>query len=142
MGASRRSVRVPGILTLAWVVLLGGCARPQPLTKEQTIALIESSPSWSQPLESSLNVDPSFRASPTTKRELLKLEALTVKDDGPWGIAGQTATGSFTWRWAEGYMQGKTFRSRVKLNNSGDGWKVYHDKLRDALWAAERGDID
>jgi hypothetical protein len=118
------------------------CAKHEPLTKEQAVDLIQSTPAWKQPLEPSLYVDPSFRPAPSTKREVLRLEGLTIKDDGPGGIAGQTAIGSFTWRWTEGYMQGKTFRSRVRLNNNGSGWRVYDDELGKALAASERGDIE
>ena len=135
-------MRAVRIAAGACAVLLVACARRHPLAKEGAAALIEASPSWSQPLESSLNIDPSFRPTPGTKRELMKIEALALKDDGPWGIAGQTATVSFTWRWVDGYLQAKTFRSRAKLNDSGEGWKVYDDTLRDALAAAERGNID
>ena len=65
-----------------------------------------------------------------------------MKDDGPGGIAGQTATGSFTWRWTDGWLVGKTFRSRAKLNNNGSGWRVYNDELASALAASESGDSD
>jgi hypothetical protein len=140
------SQRRQAVKNRAWIVpilfLSLACAKKQPLDKQKAIELIGSSAAWQGPGAPQIQLDPSFHASPTTKRELLKLQIVQVKDDGPWGMAGQTATAVFTWRWLEGYATGRVFRTTAKLNNSGDGWKVYDEKLKEALWAAERGDID
>jgi hypothetical protein len=83
-------------------------------------------------------VDTTFRPGPNTKREFVRLEGLTAKDDGPFGIAGSTATGAFTWRWTEGPLAGQLLVSKVKFNDNGDGWHVYNDYLKEQLFKAER----
>ncbi len=74
------------------------------------------------------------------KREFLLLKSLTVKQDGPFGMAGATATAAFTWRWTGGPFAGVTFTSKAKLNSGGGPWKLYDDLLKHELWAAERGE--
>jgi hypothetical protein len=131
--------------TLVCLVLLAAvaCAKTEPLTKETTVSLIEGSAAFTSPMDPGIVfIEATYRPGPHTKRELVRLEALVVKDDGPGGIAGQTATAAFTWRWNEGPFAQRLFRSKAKLNNSGNGWKVYDDYLKQQLYAGERGEQD
>ena len=83
-----------------------------------------------------------FVPGPTTKRELLRIEDLTILDDGPGGIAGRTATVQFTWRWTEGPWTNVTFHTRARLNSSGGPWKLYEDYLARQIAMTERGETD
>jgi hypothetical protein len=118
-----------------------GCTRTQPLTKEAAVALIEESSAFRSPIDPGIVfVDAQYHPGPNTKRELVRLEGLVLKDDGPGGIAGQTATAVFTWRWNEGPFANRLFRSKAKLNNNGSGWRAYNDYLKKQLYAGERGE--
>ena len=126
----------------ALLVLLAACAcqKQQPmLTREMVKALVESSAAFQSPM----NPDITFvdaAVSPGGKRELLKLEGLVVKEDGPFAAAGHTATASFSWRWTGGPLAGPIYHSKVKLNTTSGAWKVYDDLLQKELWRAEAGE--
>ena len=75
------------------------------------------------------------------QRQFLKLEGITVKEDGPFGWSGAaTAKVTFTWRWSGGPLGEVVYRSTAKLHYAGEAWRVYDDLLRDELWRAERGE--
>lgn len=131
--------------TLAIVAALSftaGCQKVPTLTRENARALIESSDAFHEPMDPGVVfIDTNFRPGPNTRREFLRLEGLTVKKDGPFGVAGSTATVAFTWRWTQGPFADRTFRSKARLNSSGGMWKVYDDHLKHELWSAERGEL-
>ncbi len=105
--------------------------------------LIEQSEAFSSPMDPSIVfTDTTFRPGPGMKREFISISALAVKDDGPFGMAGQTATVVFTWQWTEGPYARRVLRSKAKLNSSNGTWKVYDDYLTEHLWATERGEED
>lgn len=135
-------MKAEAVLTVLTVCLSLSACHQKSITKEQAVVLIESSPAFQGPWSPGvvfLEAHP--RPGPNTKRELLRLEGLVSKEDGPFGIAGSTATAAFTWRWNEGPFQGKVFRSKARFNsNSSKGWTVYEDYLRRQLWAAELGE--
>ena len=123
------------------VALLAACGDRSRLTREEAVRLIKDAPSFKAPIDPGVVfVDATYRPGPNTRREFLNLEGLVLKKDGPYGIAGSTAAGAFTWRWNEGPFANRVFRSKVRLNNSGSGWKVYDDELKKQLYAAERGE--
>ena len=124
-----------------FAIALVSCTKKEPLTKDATVALISDSAAFRAPMDPGIVfIDATYRPGPNTRRELVRLEGLTVKDDGPGGIAGQTATAAFTWRWNEGPFANRLFRSKARLNNNGSGWRVYDDYLKRQLYAGERGE--
>ena len=130
--------RLPLVLLVSVVV---GCGKPAELTRENARALVEASETFRAPLDPGIVfTDTTFRPGPNTRREVLKVEALTIKDDGPFGAAGQTATLTFSYRWIEGPLAGHTYRSKARLNSAGGTWKVYEDYLQKELFRAERGE--
>jgi hypothetical protein len=127
--------------TLAILILAASCVKTAPLTKADTVTLITESAAFRSPIDPGIVfIEATYRPGPNTKREVVRLEGLVVKDDGPGGIAGQTATAAFTWRWNQGPFANRLFRSKARLNNNGSGWRVYDDYLKHQLYAGERGE--
>jgi hypothetical protein len=137
-------MRATIIRLVAIAVLLAmslGCGSKKLLTKERAVELIKSSKAFQGAMDPEIKfVDTTFRPGPNTKREFVRLVGLTAKADGPFGIAGSTATGAFTWRWTEGPLAGQLLVSKVKFNDNGDGWHVYNDYLKEQLFQAERSE--
>ena len=129
------------VVVLSLSVFLVCCAKPPELTREEIKTLITDSEAFRSPIDPGIIfVDTHFQPGPDTKREILRVEGGAVKDDGPFGMAGKTATVAFTWRWTEGPFAGGTMRSVAKLNSTGERWHVYEDILKHSLYAAERGE--
>jgi len=137
----RRSLLRSVCLVVASVVL--GCKNAPPLTRADVRSLIEQSEAFSAPMDPSIVfIDTTFHPGSNTKREFIAISGIAVKDDGPFGMAGQTATVVFTWQWTEGPYAHRVLRSKAKLNCSSGTWKVYADYLTQHLWASERGEED
>lgn len=66
-------------------------------------------------------------------REILRVEALTVKPDGPFGLAGETATVTFSWRWDQGPLIASRYTTVAKNHGDSHGWRLYEDKLKHNL---------
>src|SRR5262249_30323459 len=110
------------------------CSKPPELTRDRARAAIEASAAFREPLESGVVfTDTTFRPSPNARREILEVQALTVKNDGPIAGAGQTATLNFTYRWTEGPLAGHTLKSKARLHSAGGDWKAYDDYLKKEL---------
>lgn len=129
-----------GIL-LALSASLVACSDPPPLDRAKAAGMIEATAAFQAPLDEDLRkLDPRFGADPYMKREILKVEAVTVKPDGPFGMAGQTATVSFVWRFNQGPLAGVQHRTLAKIHGDSNGWKVYEDKLAHNLRESIAGD--
>lgn len=104
--------------------------------------MIEATAAFQAPLDEDLRkLDPRFGADPYVKREILKVEAVTVKTDGPFGsLAGQTATVSFVWRFNQGPLAGVQHRAIARIHGTSKGWTVYEDKLARNLRESIAGD--
>jgi hypothetical protein len=134
-----RATRLSFAATAALLAISFGCGPKKPLTKERAVELIKSSKAFQGPMDPQISfADTTYRPGPNTKREFVSLVGLTAKADGPFGIAGSTATGAFTWRWTEGPLAGQLLVSKVKFNDNGDGWHIYNDYLQEQLFKAER----
>jgi hypothetical protein len=127
---------------MAAVALLPlACGKAPELTGEAAKDLIVHAPSFQGPW------DPGIRFVETenvlairdVQRRLLKVESVSLRPDGVWGMAGTTATVAFTWRWMNGPLSGVDYRSKAKLHCARGVWKVYNDLLQEDLWRAERG---
>ena len=133
-------------LTVAVITALGAlaCQQERPaLAKEATVSMIESSPPFRAPIDPAIVfVDATFRPGPNTRRQVIEIEGIAAKDNGPLGLAGATATATFTWQWTEGPFAGRVFRSKAKFNSSSGAWKIYDDYLKHQLSLAERGEED
>ncbi len=113
------------------------------MTHADARSLIERSEAFTMPMDPGIVfTDTTFHPGPNTRRQFLEISGLLVKDDGPFGMAGQTATVVFTWQWTEGPYAHHVFRSKAKLNCSNGTWKVYNDYLTEHVWASERGEED
>ncbi len=129
------------LLALFLAAAATACGKPPEVTRETARAAIEASEAFRAPLEAGIVLtDTTFTPSPNARREILEIQALTVKNDGPMGGAGQTATLTFTYRWTEGPLAGHTLRSKARLHSSGSAWKAYDDYLRKELFRTERGE--
>ena len=129
-----------GIL-LALTATFVACSEPPPLDRAKVAGMIESTAAFQAPLDDDLQkLDPRFAADPHMQREILKVEAVTVKPDGPLGMAGQTATASFVWRFNRGPLAGVKHRTLAKIHGDSTGWKVYEDQLEHNLRASIAGD--
>jgi|RhiMetdeSRZDD1v2_1073273.scaffolds.fasta_scaffold06226_18 hypothetical protein len=129
------------LLALFLAAAATACGKPPELTRETARAAIEASEAFRAPLEAGIVfTDTTFQPSKNARREILEIQALTVKDDGPMGGAGQTATLTFTYRWTEGPLAGHTLRSKARLHSSGSAWKAYDDYLKKELFRTERGE--
>lgn len=128
-------------LALALAVSIG-CGKPPELTREAASDLIVHSPAFEGPWDPAIRFVDSERTAVTadTKRRLLRVESVLVKQDGPLGLSGSTATVPFVWRWQSGPLAGVDYRSRAKLHCAGGVWKVYNDQLQEQLWKAERNE--
>ncbi len=130
-------------LAAAIVVLLAaGCGKTPELTREAASDLIARSPAFEGPWDPGIRFVESEKTVVTgdTKRRLLRVESVLIRQDGPLGMAGATATVPFVWRWQSGPLAGMDYRSRAKLHCSGGVWKVYNEPLQEQLWKAERGE--
>jgi len=115
-----------------------GCQTQPELTPDQVRTLIAGSEGFAEPLNPDITfVDAPFRPGPATRREILRVEAVSVKPDGPSAVSGYTATAAFTWQWNASPLSGRVFKSTARLHSSGRDWTVYDDYLRNQLWRAE-----
>ena len=132
--------RLPALILAAAAAI--GCGKPPELSRETARAAIEGSPAVLAPLEQGIVMtDTTFQPNPNARREFVKIDALTVKDDSPFGAgAGQTATLTFTYRWTAGPFAGHTLSSKARLHSSGGAWKAYDDYLQKELFKTERGE--
>ncbi len=123
-------------------LLAVGCGKTPELTREAASDLITRSPAFEGPWDPGIRFVESEKTVVTgdTKRRLLRVESVLVRQDGPWGMAGSTATVPFVWRWQSGPLAGVDYRSKAKLHCSGGVWKVYNEPLQEELWKAERGE--
>jgi hypothetical protein len=134
---------VRGSLSLLLLLSVLGCKAAPMLTRDGIRRLIEQSPAFAGPMDPGVVfLDTDFRPGPNMRRVFVKIESVSVKDDGPWALAGRTATVAFTWKWTEGPYAGAVLRSQAKLNCSSGAWKVYDEDLKQRLWATERGEAD
>jgi len=119
-----------------------GCGKPPELTREAASELIVHAPAFDGPWDPGIRFVESERTAVTadTKRRLVRVESVLVKQDGPMGMAGSTATVPFVWRWQSGPLAGVDYRSKAKLHCSGGVWKVYNEQLQEQLWKAERNE--
>ncbi|HTY41924.1 MAG TPA: hypothetical protein VMH79_08640 [Thermoanaerobaculia bacterium] len=119
------------IIVLASAFFFLACSDPPPLDRAKVAGMIEATIAFQAPLDEDLRkLDPRFGADPYMKRELLRVEAISVKPDGPFGgMAGQTATVSFVWRFNQGPLAGISHRTIAKIHGDSKGWRVYEDKL-------------
>ena len=115
------------------------CSRAPALSHEKAKGMIEASVAFQEPVEADIRKALSYEEG-TLKREILRVEALTVKADGPFGMAGETATIVFTWRWTSGPLARVEYRTTAKFHGDGHGWKVYEDKLKHNLRETLRGE--
>jgi hypothetical protein len=131
-----------GIILLTALASASACApKTAPMTRKLAVELIENSQAFKGPMDPGITfTDATFHPGPNTKRELLRLTGLMLKEDGPLGLAGSTATAAFTWKWTEGPFAGQVMVSKAKLNNATGTWKVYEEPLKHSLWQAERGE--
>jgi hypothetical protein len=125
------------------LVLLAACAcHPStPLSHEKAKGMIEASFAFQAPLDDDLKrLDPRF-TDPNMKREILKVSAVAVKPDGPFGMAGDTATVTFVWHWTQGPLAGTQYTTIAKIHgDSHEGWKLYEDKLAHNLRVSVAGE--
>jgi len=123
------------LLALA-VIGTVACSDPAPLDHTKARGMIEASLAFQAPLDDDLRrLDPGF-GDPYLKRELLRVEGVTVKPDYPFGWSGQTATVLFLWRWNRGPLAGTQHRTLAKLHGNSRGWTVYEDVLAKNLRAS------
>jgi hypothetical protein len=115
------------------------CARAPALSHEKAKGMIASSAAFLEPVEAEIRKALSYEQG-TLKREILRVEALTVKPDGPLGMAGETATVVFTWRWTAGPLAAAEYRTTAKFHGDGRGWTVYEDKLKHNLRETLKGE--
>ena len=139
----RSRFRLRAALPLAAVLAASlGCGKPPDLTREAAADLIVHSPAFEGPWDPAIRFVESESTAVTaeTKRRLLRVESVLVKQDGPLGLSGSTATVPFVWRWQSGPLAGVDYRSRAKLHFASGIWKVYNDQLQEQLWKAERNE--
>ena len=117
------------------------CRKDPSLTPAAARALIEAAPAFNEPMASPSSPvdDGRVKEDAGIRREMLGVDSVTLKSDGPFGMAGATATAVFRWRWNQGPFAGQVFRTSVKLHTGGEGWKVYDDVLERELANAMRG---
>lgn len=126
---------------LSTILLASACRKPPELTREIIRAEIEAAPAFAAPIAADVAfADARLKDNPHLKRQVLGVEGVVVKPDGPFGMAGSTATAAFTWSWTEGPLAGQKYRTLAKLHSSGGAWKVYDDELARRLLATMRGD--
>ena len=127
-----------GLLAIA---LVGGAAcRPEPLSHQKAAGMIEASAAFQLPLDEDLRkLDPSF-GDPEMKRQLIRIVGLTSKPDGPLGMAGETVTVTFTWRWSQGALASHPYTTNAKIHGDSHGWKLYEDVLKRNLRVSSAGE--
>lgn len=127
------------VLVLALSAL--ACRETPSLTPAAARALIEAAPAFTEPMAqpSGAMDDGRIKEDSGVRREIVAVDSVVVKPDGPYGMAGATATAVFRWRWNQGPFAGQIFRTSVKLHSGGEGWKVYDDVLERELASAMRG---
>ena len=65
-------------------VIAIGCGKPPELSRETARVAIEASPAFHAPLETGVVfTDTTFQPNPSARREVVKIDAVTVKNDGP-----------------------------------------------------------
>ncbi len=101
--------------------------------------MIAASVAFAEPVEADIRKAISYEQG-TLQGEILRVEALETKADGPFGMAGETATIVFTWRWTAGPLAGGQYRTTAKFHGDGHGWKVYEDQLKRNLRKAVAGE--
>ena len=129
-------------LTASVALLVAGvaCGKTEPLSHEKAAGMIEASYAFQEPLDEDLRgLDPSF-ADPYLKRQFLKVKGLTTKPDGPLGMAGETATITFTWKWNQGPLAANSYTTIAKLHGNSRGWNVYEDVLKRNLRVSIAGE--
>ena len=115
------------------------CARAPALSHEKAKGMIAASAAFQEPVDADIRKALSYEQG-TLRREILRIEALAVKPDDPFGMAGETATVVFTWRWTGGPLAGAQYRTTAKFHGDGHGWTVYEDKLQHNLRETLRGE--
>lgn len=114
------------------------CRKPDPLTHEKAKAMIEASMAFQEPIED--DVRKALKYDGELKREILRVQALTTKPDGPLGMAGETATVTFSWRWTSGPLEASRYVTAAKIHGDSHGWTLYEDKLKQNLRATLSGE--
>jgi hypothetical protein len=134
-----RPLAVRNGIILAFVVSLVACSDPPPLDRAKAAGMIEATAAFQAPLDEDLmKLDPRFAGD--VKREIVKIEAVAVRPDGPFGMAGHTATVSFVWRFNKGPLAGIPHRTIARIHGDSQGWKVYEDTLEHNLRESIAGD--
>lgn len=105
------------------------CSRAPALSHEKAKGMIAASVAFLEPVEADVRKALSYEQG-KLRREILRVEALAVKPDGPFGMAGETATVVFTWRWSGGPLARVEYRTTTKFHGDGHGWTVYEDLLK------------
>ncbi len=127
---------------LAAALLLGaaGCSKAEPLSHEKAAGMIEASVAFQLPLDEDLRkLDASF-GDPKVKREFVRVVGLASKPDGPIGMAGETATVTFLWRWSQGPLASHPYTTIAKIHGDSHGWKLYEDVLKRNLRVSIAGE--
>lgn len=133
--------RSRALALLALLLLASACGKTPELTRETARALVEASPSFSAPLDADIvGSDTRLKDNPSMKREIVRIEGIAIKPDGPFGMAGATASAAFTWRWNAGPFAGQVYKAVAKLHSGGDAWKVYDDQLERQLRLSMKGE--
>lgn len=125
---------------VAWTASFVACSAPPPLDRSKVAGMIEGTAAFQAPLDPELSkLDPRFAVG--VRREMVKIEAVAVKPDGPFGnMAGQTATVSFVWRFDKGPLAGVPHRTIARIHGDSKGWTVYEDVLEKNLRESISGD--
>ncbi len=102
--------------------------------------MIEATAAFQAPPDQDLRqLDPRY-ADPSLRRQVIEVETIGVDPDGPFGMAGQTATVRFAWRWNPGPFGGVPHRGIAKIHGTAKGWTVYEDALAKNLRQAIGGE--
>jgi hypothetical protein len=138
---TRPSRRRVGGFILLLLLVSAACRKTEPITHEKVRGMIEASLVFQAKLDEDVALlDTRLKDNPNMKREVVSIDALTSKPDGPFGMAGETATVVFTWRWNEGPLARTLYRTRAKLHGDGEGWTLYEDTLQKGLRASISGE--
>jgi hypothetical protein len=125
---------------IAVVLLASAACRTEPLSHEKAGGMIEASVAFQLPLDEDLRkLDPSF-GDPALKRQFIRVVGLTSKPDGPLGMAGETATVTFTWRWSQGPLASHPYTTVAKIHGDSHGWNLYEDVLKRNLRGSSAGE--
>jgi hypothetical protein len=133
--------RARGVTLLALLLASAACQKPEPLTREKARGMIEASLAFQARLDEGVAfLDARVKDNPNLKREIVSIDAPTSKPDGPFGMAGETATVVFTWRWNGGPFARTVYRAKTKFHGDGHGWTLYEDTLQTGLRASVSGE--